>query len=145
MPHYVGLTLDADEMQLDLLLNRAMPETPVLRLFINDLVPSRDGRNTVSDFEEAPLGYGYAPTPLESSKWTAVKAQTGDFLRRVYPSLLFRFTGPIGNIFGYYVVGERSGRLMWSERFPDGPYNVQRSGHEIEIKLEVARERAVTQ
>ena len=50
-----------------------------------------------------------------------------------YAKQVFSFTGPIGKLYGYYLVQEKSEKLMWSERFADGPYHIVYAGSKIEV------------
>ena len=45
----------------------------------------------------------------------------------------FTFAGALGNVYGYYLTRETSGKIAWAERFSDGPYNVARSGDDIKV------------
>ncbi len=112
---------------LSLIVNAASPEDLVLKLFTNDIVPGED--HASGSYVEA-VGFGYAPVALHGKKW---KGEKGPPRSVQYAEQTFTFTGPIGLIYGYYLVQEKSDILMWSERFSDGPYHVVFSGSKIEV------------
>ena len=112
---------------LALIVNAALPENLVLKLFTNDIVP-RDHDDNLS-YAEA-IGFGYAHITLDGKKW---KQEKGPPVSVQYAQQTFSFTGPIGKLYGYYLVQEKSEKLMWSERFADGPYHIVYPGSKIEV------------
>lgn len=112
---------------LALIVNAGQPEDLVLKLFTNDIVP-RDDDDHLS-YAEA-TGFGYAPITLDGKKW---KGEKGPPVSVQYAQQTFQFTGPIGKLYGYYLVQQKSKKLMWAERFADGPYHVVYAGSKIEV------------
>lgn len=113
---------------LALIVNAAQPENLVLKLFTNDIVPRDDDDNL--SYAEA-SGFGYSPITLDGQEW---KGEKGPPVSIQYAKQVFSFTGPLGKLYGYYLVQEKSAKLMWAERFADGPYHVVYAGSKIEVK-----------
>lgn len=109
------------------IVNKTSPEDLVLKLFTNDIVPRDDDDNL--SYAEA-TGFGYAPITLDGKKW---RDEKGPPVSVQYAQQVFSFTGPIGKLYGYYLVQEKSQKLMWAERFSDGPYHVVYAGSKIEV------------
>jgi len=102
--------------------------TLTLRLFSNNATVS--DTTSAADLTEVTSGNGYSAIALTGSSWTA--NATGTNLS--YPSQTWTFTGPKGNIYGYYVTNS-AGTVLWAEVFPSGPYNVQNNGDLITVDI----------
>lgn len=111
-----------------LLLAKLLGDSYSVRLFVNNRAPQPD--DTAKDYDE-PSGGGYAPITLEPGQWNRRAFSAS------YPPVTFRFTAHVGDVYGF-VVTHASGRLMWCQRFDDGPYRVAGYGFEIEITIDVA-------
>lgn len=109
------------------IVNKTPPENLVLKLFVNDIVP---GEGDEADRYSEAIGFGYAPVRLDGKNWTGAK---GPPVSVQYAAVVFAFTGPIGKLYGYYLVQEISKTLMWAERFTDGPYHVVYAGSQIKV------------
>mgnify|MGYP001612451025 CR=1 FL=1 len=116
----------AKAMILAMLLKQVPPEPLVLRLFINDREPHLD--DTAARYLE-PEGSGYAAIPLRGAEWTI---DEGPPVRAEHTGATFKFTGYVGDVWGYYVA-QASGRMLWAERFERGPYRVLNWGDEIQV------------
>jgi hypothetical protein len=104
-------------------------ETLSLKLFSSNTTP---GPLTVlGDFTEV-TGGGYAAKSLSAAEWTV----TGNSATST--SQLFTFTSNIGLIYGYYLVGATSGKLIASERFISGPYNIAASGDTLTVTATIS-------
>jgi len=103
-------------------------KTLTLRLFSNNF--SVVETTTAAELTEVSSTNGYSPISLTGSSWSA--SVTGSSLS--YPTQTWTFTGPKGNIYGYYVTNS-AGILMMAEKFPSGPYNVQNNGDVINVNL----------
>ncbi len=99
-----------------------------LRLFANNY--SLTDTTTATNLVEVSAGNGYAPIALTGSSWSAGTSGTN----LTYPQQTWTFTGPVGNIYGYYVT-DSSGTLMFAETFPTGPYNVQNNSDVINVNI----------
>lgn len=106
-----------DALEVEILTEKLTPDLS-LKLYGNDVTP--DGTTDASAFTEI-SGGGYADKPLTFGHWDITE---GDPSIAVYDTTQnWTFTGVIGGagtIYGYYVVRDSDGVLMWSERFPSG-------------------------
>jgi len=98
-----------------------------LRLFTNDYTPVK--ASTEANLTEA-TGNGYATKTLTGGSWTITP---GTPTSAAYAQQTFGFTGALGNVYGYYVTRDTDGKLMFAERFSNGPYNVQQNGDQIKV------------
>lgn len=110
---------------LGALLGQAAIPGLALHLYTNNKTPADS--DTEADYEEAPPGYGYAPVPLSPGDWSLGDGEA------TYPELTISFLGALGNVYGYYVTHTGNGRLLWAERFADGPYNIANNGDQIMV------------
>jgi len=125
------ITTIAKRLALSYLVSKETTPTPLtLRLFSNSAVISAD--IVASALTEVSAGNGYAAIPLTGSSWTV--NPTGTSLS--YPAQTWTFTGPKGNIYGYYMTNS-SGTVLWAETFPAGPYNVQTNGDLITVNVTI--------
>lgn len=110
--------------------NRQRPADLVLRLYVNDVTP--DEADDVSRYVEA-SGYGYQSRVLRGSAWSAPSGNAPAEI--TYPEQVFTFTGPLGEVYGYYLTRGTPARLEGAERFTNGPYRIEHAAHQIEIAL----------
>jgi len=115
-------------------LNIEAPQDLRLKLYSSDTTPAEG--DTVGDYTEV-SGGGYTDEAIVAGNWTVTP---GDPTAGDYPEVTFAFTGSVGNVYGYYIVQEVSGELMWSERFTNGPFNIQNPGDEIRVTLNITIE-----
>ena len=117
-----------ETIALECFLNVAPATDRMLRLYVNDQTPG--AADTEDDYTEA-SGYSYAAVTLTPASWVITP---GNPTEAVYPEQTFTFSGALGNVYGYYVTEDASPpRLLWAERFTDGPYNV--TGASVEIAV----------
>jgi hypothetical protein len=115
---------EGEAQMLAIILGKTPAETLNLKLYSNDVTPSET--DTASTYTEV-SGSGYAQVVFSPSDFTIVEGA---------PSIAtpdaktFSFTGAAGYIYGYYVVGETSGKVYWVERFP-ATFNAQSYGDHI--------------
>lgn len=113
-----------EDIALSYLVNKvATPENLVLRLYTSDTTPAEG--DVVGTYTEA-TGNGYSAITLTGASWTVSGGAT-------YAQQTFTFTGALGNVYGYYYTRATSADLVASERFSDGPYNIQNNGDQIKI------------
>lgn len=124
----------AEELALRILVNNIAAENLVLRLFVNNITINEGV--TLSSFTEA-SGFGYVAVNVPSSGWTFV---AGDPTVATCAPQSFTFTGALGNVYGYFVTQVVSGKLMWAERFFDGPYLIVNNGDQINVTLKISGE-----
>ena len=113
---------------LQYLVNRAAPENLVLRLYTSNTTPAE--ADTAATYTEA-TGFGYAAVTLTGASWGAPSEGAPSSI--AYAQQTFTFTGALGNVYGYYLTRATSGRIAFSERFSDGPYNIVNNGDQIKI------------
>lgn len=102
------------ELLKKLLINTADTENYILRLYQNNYTP--DENTTLLSFTEADFS-NYAEVTLARSDW-ATPTLDGNNKASSSVSQHYWTCGLTGNtVYGYYVVGETSGKVLWSERF----------------------------
>ncbi len=116
-----------EALLLEWMLGKTAPEAMTLKLYTNNYTPIET--SVAGSFTEA-SGSGYAAKSLASASWSVV---SGDPAVGSYAQQTWTFTGALGSVYGYYVVGATSGTILWAERFTDGPYTVGASGDAIRI------------
>lgn len=95
-------------------LNHTAPQDQYLKLFVNNVTPGES--DTEATYTEA-SGGGYTHIALTGSSW--VIATSGGLTTASYAQQTFTFTGALTTnptIYGYYVVQQTSGSLLWAER-----------------------------
>jgi hypothetical protein len=121
-------------LMMENFLNKTAPQDLILKLYSSDTTPAET--DTSATYTET-AGGGYAEVALVAATWTVTG---GNPTTASYPEQTFSFTGAAGNVYGYYVVQAISGDLMWAERFPSAPLNIQNNGDEIRITLQLTLE-----
>jgi hypothetical protein len=119
----LSIALDGSHDLLAYAVNKMRPEDLVLRLYVNDWVPTE--MDLLANYVEA-RGSGYEPIPLSGARWAVEEMAQ-------YPAQVFAFSGALGEVFGWYLTRSRSGRLAWAGRFVDGPYVIARGGDRIRV------------
>lgn len=119
---------DGEDRMLQAIVNKTAPENLVLCLFTSNTTPAE--ADTTATYTEA-SGFGYAAVNLTPvANWTITP---GNPAVASFPQQTFTFTGALGNVYGYYVKQVTSGKLMWAEKFTDGPYNIVNNGDQIKV------------
>ena len=124
----------AESVMLEAFLNKTAPQDLVLRLYSSDTTPSET--DTEATYTET-SGGGYSGSNLTAASWTVTP---GNPTTAAYPEVTFTFTGAAGNVYGYYVTQTTSGKIMWAERFTNGPFDIQNNGDEIKITPQITLE-----
>ncbi len=109
------------------IVNKAVAQDLTLRLFTNNIAPNET--DTAASYTEA-AGNGYAAVALVAANWVITEGAPSD---AAYPQVTFTFTGALGNVYGYFLTRNTSGRIAWSERFADGPYSIVNNGDQIKV------------
>lgn len=104
-------------------------ETLLLKLYSNNITPN--SLTSLIEFTEV-TGGGYAAKSLSASSWTV----TGNSISTT--PQLFTFTSGVGEVYGYYLVGQTSNKLIASERFVSGPFNVLNNGDTITVTATIS-------
>lgn len=107
----------------------ASTETLKLKLYSNNVTPG--ALNVIGDFTEV-TGGGYTEKTLSATSWSI----TGNTATST--PQLFTFTANVGQIYGYYLVGATSNKLIASERFTSGPFNVATNGDTITVTATIS-------
>ena len=123
---------DGQVQALKYFLNKDFSEDQKLRLFINDITPDR--ATVAADLTEMST-LGYAAKDLAGANWAvAAGATESDPAQASYAQQVFTFeAGDTVPVYGYYVQGAVTGKLLWVERFTDGPYPIANLGDQIKI------------
>lgn len=110
-------------------LNKTAAEDQTVKLYVNNITPSET--DTDSTYTEMST-QGYADKDLTGASWSVTEGAPsfGSYAQQVWT---FDGTGGTTNVYGYYVVQQSSGILLWAERFSDGPYTVTNNGDQIKI------------
>jgi hypothetical protein len=118
---------EGENRLLGMQLGKYAAEVFVLKLYSSNTTPSENDSGTT--YTEL-AGNGYAAINLTAANWTITE---GAPTEAVYPQQTWTFTGAAGNVYGYYIVGATSGKVLWAERFADGPYNIALAGDAIKV------------
>ncbi len=118
-----------EEIALGALLNKTAPQDLDLCLFKNDYTPvegTTEANVTAADFT------GYSVIQLTAASWTITP---GAPTSAAYAQQTFTSSAGSQNqpIYGYYIKQRTSGKLVWAERFSDGPYTITNNGDNIKI------------
>ena len=89
----------AEDVMLQNILNKTAPQTLLLKLYTNNYTPVET--STEANFTVA-TGFGYADVSLTPASWTITP---GNPTSAAFPQQTFTFTGALGNVYGYYIVG----------------------------------------
>lgn len=114
---------------LEALLNKTAPENLDLCLYQNDVTPGET--DTEATYTEADFT-GYSTIQLTAANWTVTP---GAPTEAAYPQQTFTSSADqtSQSIYGYYVKQRTSGKLVYSERFTNGPYTIANNGDEIRV------------
>lgn len=104
-------------------------ETVNLKLYSSNTTP--DSLTGAGDLTEV-TGGGYTPKILGTTEWTVAGS-----VATTSPQV-FTFTAGVGQIYGYYLVGNTSGMLIASERFSSGPFNITTSGDSVTVTATIS-------
>lgn len=118
-----------EQLALEALVGKTAGQNLILKLYQNNYTPIE--ASTESNFTVATFT-GYTDQTLTASSW----AFTGADPSHVdYPQCTFTSTAGSQNqpIYGYYLVQVSSGKLVWAEKFTDGPYTIVNNGDAIKI------------
>jgi hypothetical protein len=118
---------------LELIVNKQSTTSNLnLKLYGNNGTPG-DQDNAVGTFWYTEIsGGGYLQKVLDGAVWGVAN---GNNCVATYTAQTWSFTGATtpNTVYGYYVTQNVGGRLMWSERFTDGPYAINNNGDAITI------------
>jgi len=104
-------------------------ETVTLKLYSSNTTPN--SLTGAADLTEV-TGGGYTSKILGNTDWTVAGSVA------TTSPLVFTFTAGVGQIYGYYLVGNTSGLLIASERFSSGPFNITTSGDSVTVTATIS-------
>lgn len=109
---------------LSCFVNKTTPSDLSIHLFTNNHTPVDS--DTVLSYTE-PADASYAAISLTGSGWTV----SGTPPVATYATQTFTFTTTTGLVYGVFYTRNSDGALIDAKLFPDGPYNIVRSGDTI--------------
>jgi hypothetical protein len=118
-----------ETIALEALVGKTAGQNLILKLYKNDITPGEtdtESTYTVANFT------GYSDQTLTAANWTTTPGSPSDV---TYPQCTFTSTAGSQNqpIYGYFLVQQSSGKLVWAERFSDGPYTIVNNGDAIKV------------
>jgi hypothetical protein len=118
----------AEDVMLQNILNKTAPQNQTLKLFKNNITPAET--DTESTYTEADFT-GYISISLTGASWTITPGtpSSAAAAEQTFTSTAVQSQ----NVFGYYVVQTTSGKILWAERFTNGPYLVQNNGDLVKV------------
>lgn len=127
----------AEVVWLKNVLNHTAPQNLVLKLYKNNHNPAEG--DTESDYTEADFT-GYSALTLTGSSWSVSSSggvTTASYAQQTFTSSADQSTQ---SVYGYYLVQASSGKIMWAEKFSDGPYPISFNGDDIKVTPKVTLE-----
>jgi hypothetical protein len=127
----------AEVVWLKAVINHTAPQNLVLKLFKNNHTPAEG--DTEADYTEADFS-GYAALTLTGSSWSVSSSggvTTASYAQQTFTSDADQSTQ---SVYGYYLVQASSGKIMWAEKFTDGPYPISFNGDDIKVTPKVTLE-----
>jgi hypothetical protein len=118
----------AEDVMLQNILNKTAPQNQTLKLFKNNITPAET--DTESTYTEADFT-GYISISLTGASWTITPGtpSSAAAAEQTFTSTAVQSQ----NVFGYYVVQTVSGKILWAERFTNGPYLIQNNGDLVKV------------
>ena len=118
-----------EQLALEALVGKTAGQNLKLCLFQNDYTPIESTIETA--LTEATFT-GYGSITLTAANWTFTGADPShvDYAQQTFTSTAGSQNQPI---YGYYLLQVTSGKLVWAERFTDGPYTIVNNGDAIKV------------
>ena len=120
-----------EQITLEAMVGKTAGQNLVLRLFKSNTTP--DESTTEATVTEANFT-GYSAITLTAASWSYTAGDPGTI---AYAQQTF--TSSAGSqsqaVYGYYLTQVTSGKLVWVERFTDGPYTIVNNGDTIKVTL----------
>jgi hypothetical protein len=126
----------AEDVMLQNILNKTAPQNQTLKLFKSNTTPAEG--DTEATYTEADFT-GYAAIALTGANWTITP---GSPSTAAAPQQTFTSSAGSQNqpVYGYFVVQTTSGKILWAERFADGPYTIVNNGDQIKVTPQLTLE-----
>jgi len=118
-----------EQITLEALVGKTAGQNLKLKLFKSNTTPAE--ADTEATYTEADFT-GYAEITLTAANWTYTAGAPGhvDYAQQT-------FTSSAGSqsqsVYGYYLTQVTSAKLVWVERFSDGPYVIVNNGDAIKV------------
>jgi hypothetical protein len=118
-----------ESMILEMAVGKTAVQNLILRLYTSNTTPAET--DTESTYTETTFT-GYSAITLTAGNWsvTGTAPSSAGYAQQT-------FTSSAGsqnvNVYGYYFTQVTSGKLIWVERFTDGPYNIANNGDTIRV------------
>jgi hypothetical protein len=114
---------------LEALVGKTAGQNLVLKLFKSNTTPAEsdtEATYTVADFT------GYADITLTAANWVLTPGAPSslDYAEQTFTSTAGAQNQPV---YGYYLVQAGSGKLVWVERFTNGPFTIIDNGDVIKV------------
>ena len=118
-----------EDLALQALVNKTAPQNLTYRLYKNNKTPAET--DTEADYTQSTFT-GYAAAALTGASWSTTP---GAPTSATYAQQSFTSSADQAAelAYGYYVIQATSGKLVWAERFTNGPYTIANNGDVIKI------------
>lgn len=118
-----------EKIALEALVAKTAGQNLILKLFKSNTTPGES--DTEATYTEADFT-GYSAITLTAANWSVSE---GAPTEASYAQQTFTSTAgsQSQNVYGYYLVQVTSGKLVWAERFSDGPYTIVNNGDSIKV------------
>jgi hypothetical protein len=118
-----------EKIALEALVAKTAGQNLILKLFKSNTTPGES--DTEATYTEANFT-GYSAITLTAANWSVSE---GAPTEASYAQQTFTSTAgsQSQNVYGYYLVQVTSGKLVWAERFSDGPYTIVNNGDSIKV------------
>jgi hypothetical protein len=125
-----------EQIALEALVGKTAGQNLVLRLFKSNTTPAES--DTEATYTEADFT-GYAGITLTAASWSfsGGNPSTLSYAQQTFTSSAGSQNQPV---YGYYFTQVSSGKLVWAERFTDGPYTIVNSGDAIRVTPAITQE-----
>lgn len=111
------------------LVNKTAPQDLVLKLYKSNTTPAET--DTEATYTEADFT-GYSAASLTGSSWSTNSGapSSASYAQQTFTSSADQSSQ---SVYGYFVVQASSGKLVWAERFSNGPYAIANNGDNIKV------------
>lgn len=116
----------AETLALQYLLNRNL----TVKLFENNKTPAET--DTEADYTEATFT-GYAAKTLTYANWNFTPGAPSAATYNAAQTWTSSAGSQDKYAYGYFVVQAADGKLLWAERFSDGPYHIVNNGDTVTL------------
>ena len=122
-----------EQIALEAFVGKTAGQNLVLRLFQSNTTPAET--DTEATYTEANFT-GYAAVTLTAANWSFAAGEPSTLS---YAQQTFTSTAGSQNqsVYGYYLTQVTSGKLVYSERFTDGPYTIVNNGDAIKVTPQI--------